>query len=416
MTYINLEQFEDAFKYNQMALEIEPNDHESLNRKGTILINQKKYEEATEFFKNLIKIIPNSAQVYFNLGVSFRGLKLIENEIEAYRKALIIDPNNPEANHNLSLYLLREGNFNEGWRRHEHRLNVQHTQPIKRPDTNLPFWKPNCKDSRLFIWPEQGVGDVIFFAGLLPEIRKYCKSVTCAIDKRLLTLFERSIPEIKFVPTNANLFDNQFDHQLPIGSIPQFFRNDIKDFEKTPLSYLKADLIKSLKLEHEIGNKNKFTIGISWRSKSTAGNNKNIDIINLVKSMKIPATFVNLQYGDVEEELKEVKEKTGIDIVQCKSVDIYNDLDGLASLMCACDVVVSTANVNQTIASALGVPTFVLVSNNPSFRWLNNGMDTIWHPNTKVFRQTLDGNWEKPINKMTQIIINLISQLYQTSA
>ena len=43
--------------------------------------------------------------------------------------------------------------------------------------------------------------------------------------------------------------------------------------------------------------------------------------------------------------------------------------------MCACDVVVSTANVNQTIASALGVPTFVLVSNNPSFRWLNNGMD-----------------------------------------
>ena len=87
MTYINLEQFEDAFKYNQMALEIDPNDHESLNRKGTILINQKKYEEATEFFKNLIKIIPNSAQVYFNLGVSFRGLKLIENEIEAYRKA-----------------------------------------------------------------------------------------------------------------------------------------------------------------------------------------------------------------------------------------------------------------------------------------------------------------------------------------
>ena len=50
MTYINLEQFEDAFKYNQMALEIEPNDHESLNRKGTILINQKKYEEATDIF------------------------------------------------------------------------------------------------------------------------------------------------------------------------------------------------------------------------------------------------------------------------------------------------------------------------------------------------------------------------------
>ena len=37
---------------------------------------------------------------------------------------------------------------------------------------------------------------------------------------------------------NANLFNNQFDHQLPIGSIPQFFRNNIEDFKKTPLSYL----------------------------------------------------------------------------------------------------------------------------------------------------------------------------------
>lgn len=415
-TYFNLKQYEKSYTYNQMALDFEPNDNESLNRHGTILINQEKYEEALEFYKKLIKIIPNSAEVYFNLGISYRGLNQIEDEIQSYRKALIIDQNSPEPNHNLSLYLLREGNFREGWSRHEHRLNVTHTQPIKRPDTNLPFWNPNCKDSRLFVWPEQGVGDVIFFASLLPEIRKHCKSITCAIDKRLLNLFKRSMPEITFVPINANLFNNQFDHQLPIGSIPQFFRNDIEDFKKTPLSYLKADLKKSLKLEKEIENTKKFTIGISWKSKSTAGNDKNIDLINLVKFMKIPAKFVSLQYGDVDEEIREVKEKTGVDIIQCKSLDIYNDLDGLASLMCACDIVVTIPNVNQTIASGLGIPTFVLVSNNPSFRWLNNGIDTIWHPNTKVFRQTSNGNWEKPINEMSQIIISLISQLYQTSA
>ena len=135
-----------------------------------------------------------------------------------------------------------------------------------------------------------------------------------------------------------------------------------------------------------------------------------------MNSLKIPAKFVSLQYGDVEQEILEVKEKTGIDIVQCKSLDIFNDLDGLASLMCACDIVVTIPNVNQTIASALGIPTFLLVSNNPSFRWFTEGMDTMWHPNTKVFRQTKDGDWNKPIQEMSKVIINLIMQLYQKQA
>ena len=70
--------------------------------------------------------------------------------------------------------------------------------------------------------------------------------------------------------------------------------------------------------------------------------------------------IVNLQYGDVNKEISMVKKEHGIDIVQCPSVDIYNDFDGLASLMAACDIVLTTPNVNQTIASALGVPTFLL--------------------------------------------------------
>ena len=63
--------------------------------------------------------------------------------------------------------------------------------------------------------------------------------------------------------------------------------------------------------------------------------------------------LVNLQYGDVEDEIREFKEATGIDVVQCASVDNREDLDGLAALIEVCDLVVSITNVTVHLAGAL---------------------------------------------------------------
>ena len=70
-------------------------------------------------------------------------------------------------------------------------------------------------------------------------------------------------------------------------------------------------------------------------------------------------TLINLQYGDVDKEIREFEEETGIKIVQCGSVDNREDLDGLAALIEACDLVVSTSNVTIHLAGALGKDGFV---------------------------------------------------------
>ena len=46
----------------------------------------------------------------------------------------------------------------------------------------------------------------------------------------------------------------------------------------------------------------------------------------------LDVVLVNLQYGDVDDEIREFKEETGIDVVQCASVDNREDLDGLIGL------------------------------------------------------------------------------------
>ena len=88
----------------------------------------------------------------------------------------------------------------------------------------------------------------------------------------------------------------------------------------------------------------KTVIGISWTSfNSLNKTKKSIQLRDMERIFSgLDVVLVNLQYGDVEDEIREFKEATGIDVVQCASVDNREDLDGLAALIEVCDLVVST--------------------------------------------------------------------------
>ena len=48
--------------------------------------------------------------------------------------------------------------------------------------------------------------------------------------------------------------------------------------------------------------------------------------------------LLNLQYGDVDKEIGDFTKETGIEVLQCRSVDNREDLDGLAALIELCDL------------------------------------------------------------------------------
>ena len=104
--------------------------------------------------------------------------------------------------------------------------------------------------------------------------------------------------------------------------------------------------------------------------------------------------LINLQYGDVDDEIQEFKEETGIDVVQCESVDNREDLDGLAALIEICDIVVSTTNVTVHMAGALAKETWVLLPYVAKFWWLLERTDSIWYPSLTLYRQPKLDDWD----------------------
>ena len=75
------------------------------------------------------------------------------------------------------------------------------------------------------------------------------------------------------------------------------------------------------------GLEGKRVIGISWKSiKSLNTLKKSLTLLEFGKIFEgLDVTLVNLQYGDVDKEIREFEEETGIKIVQCDSVDNRED-------------------------------------------------------------------------------------------
>ena len=140
-----------------------------------------------------------------------------------------------------------------------------------------------------------------------------------------------------------------------------------------------------------------MVVGISWISfKSLNQSKKSIRLRDMEKIFSgLDIVLVNLQYGDVEDEIREFKEVTGIDIVQCASVDNREDLDGLAALIEVCDLVVSTSNVTVHLAGALAKETWVMLPRVlVNFWWLIERTDSIWYPSLKLYRQSKLDDWD----------------------
>ena len=167
--------------------------------------------------------------------------------------------------------------------------------------------------------------------------------------------------------------------------------------DRTVTGYLKADPQRVELIRKELNLDGKMVIGISWKSSNSLNQaKKSIQLRDMGRIFgDLDIVLVNLQYGDVEDEIKEFREETGIEVVQCASVDNREDLDGLAALIEICDLVVSTSNVTVHMAGALAKETWVMLPYVVvNFWWLLERTDSVWYPNLTLYRQPTLDDWD----------------------
>jgi hypothetical protein len=148
--------------------------------------------------------------------------------------------------------------------------------------------------------------------------------------------------------------------------------------------------------------KNKKIVGICWRSGVLTAD-RSLHYAPLSSWKPIFDTentvFVNLQYGDCDQELQQARDVLGIDIVRWPDLDLRNDLEGLAALMKNLDVVVSVGTAVAQMAGALGNHLMLLTPRS----WTLFGQNHYpWFGNTELFVAETNQSVEALIPKIAE--------------
>ena len=408
--------YEEAVTSYDRAINMKPDYADAYFNRGIALQELKRSIDAVASYDRAIEIKPNYADAYYNRGIILKELKRYDDAIVSYDHAIKVklDSENPKFYYNKALLLLQLQQFSLGLDLYQRRWEIK-TQFSEKLDTKIPYWnRQNTNNqSKILLWAEQGIGDEIFYFGMLKNFSHTDAKVTVSADTRLHALFKRSMPELEFVDRKEidNICDeNAFDFQAPIGDIGQLFSVDRSLEHKTPKSFFQINQSRC----SEIKNKNhflsdKFVCGISWKSTNKdIGITKSLNLIDLSPLLSIEnVVFVSLQYGSTADEIEFVEKNIGIKIHTIDSLDIFNDIDGLVSLISLCDLVVTTSNITAHLTGAIGKKGMVLMpfSKGKIWYWHSGVGPSLWYPSLELVSQSQMNDWTDPINKCKEWVL-----------
>ena len=389
---------DEAITSYKKGIEINPNSAELHNNLGTPLKKSGDLMAALGSYKHALIIKPDYAAAHYNVGITLKALGAVEDAISSYKKALKINPDYVDAHYNLSEALLYDHQFELGFAEHEWRWKRPELKIGAVLDTSKPMWEGKHNQT-VFVWREQGIGDEIMFASLIADLRAVSSKVIVECEPRLIALFERSFPKnITFVSDRSSVNEDMYDFHISMGSLSRFFRPSVESFNEKNHKYLCADPVRAETLRRNLlKGEDKKLVGISWKTASNVPNaqDRNISLSDIAQVLNKPGIqLVSLQYGDVADEISNLKTEFGISVTQVSEVDNKNDIDGLASLISACDEVVSTTNVTVHLAGALGADVSVLLPFVPRWIWGKPNSPSTWYRSVKPYRQSAAGEWD----------------------
>ena len=133
--------------------------------------------------------------------------------VDKYLRALEIDSDHVDADTGLANNLLADGQFAGGW---QHFLRRNSVLAIATHLDRTPL-AADLSGSHVIVLADQGLGDQIFFARYLPELRARGAHVTFRTDPRIAEMLHRSGITDKIAP-DANPADG--DRVISVGDLP----------------------------------------------------------------------------------------------------------------------------------------------------------------------------------------------------
>jgi tetratricopeptide (TPR) repeat protein len=319
-----------------------------------------------------------------------------EKALESYKNAINDNPENYDALTGIAELYLKQQNYNDGfyyWRWRV-RKGIKQNKRFYSDDSEIMSID---KYNKINVLAEQGIGDELFYLRLIPLLQdKVKEKLKLYIDRRLIEVIKANLIDIDVYDIEDYKKNNLYDEvSLNCGSLPRFI-----DIDKKNLKELKKFKIK----ETFKFDKIQKLIGISWISKNEQfEKSKSIELAKIIKSIpdSINHQIVNLQYGDVNDEITKINESRNINIIDTE-YDLYNDINKLFELVSKCEIVITVCNFTAHVAGSLGVKTYLLIPKSKGRLWYWYGDKNDWYESVEYLHQSQDGDWGDVMENLSE--------------
>ncbi len=387
-----------AEEYYLKALKIDKLSFYLLNNIAGFYREELSYNKAIDYYKQAISVNPNNAYIYNNLAKIYFDLNNHKEAMENSFKALKMKRGDGEIQKTISFIYLKDHDFENGWNYFDGRLDLEDFREknyyVKKLNNKL-YRSKNLmnKKGKFIIVREQGVGDEILYSSMYQDLLNDIDNTVIECDPRLLNFYKRSFPEYseKFVShgtiTNDDEKFKEIDNVVYAGSLGRYYRKSLKDFKKN--SFLKVDQKKFNEMQKKLSvYKKEYKIGLSWKSfNNQFAEDKSLNLKDFSNIFNVTnCDIFNLQYGDVENEINSFNSVNENKLLNIDGLDLFNDFEGIASLLKSLDVFVSISNSTAHLAGALGVKTILIKPENFAvFHYWNQKTDnTPWYDSVKL--------------------------------
>lgn len=418
----------DAGRYDEAVatlrdlIAIEPGSALLWNTLGTVMSDQGDMNNALIFLEEALRLDPDFAKARYNRANVRQPLGdeegALADLIAAYEGA---EPGYEQAMMTMAraMLLMGMGRIPEGFEAYEARLDPSMPEAM-RVVVDAPRWDPATTDiagKRLLIVGEQGIADEMIFGGCIPDAIDAVGpdgQVYLAVEARLVDMYQRSFPRAvvgahravrlegrltRFCPFMEDLAEAEgikADAWVPMASLLAQYRHSLADFPDTR-GYLKADPARVAHWKSELEALGpELKIGLHWKSLVLTGvRSRYFSSFERWKPVLTTpgCRMINLQCGDVSDDLA-AAQAAGVEI-WTPPIDLRNDLEDVAALSVACDLVVGPGIAGTNLAATTGARTWLIHAPDD---WHLMGTDRyVFYPHVRTFATGGFDGWPRAI-------------------
>lgn len=282
-----------------------------------------------------------------------------------------------------SQQLLLNGDYDNGWPSHD--IVVRHNPQLgvtPASDFGKPIWDGKHEPITLLINAEFGDGDTIHFWRFVHLAQKRVKKVILRCNGELKELFYG----VDCVDKDDQL--PSFDKIIHMMALPKALNVKKKDIDGKPYLNLHYEPKKPVRIFSLL---KLFKVGICWAGNPFAPRDhlrtippelfqpfqptEKIKFFSLNKLFAPPENLIDVR-------------------------PLMDDWNETAHLINTMDLIITVETAVAILAGALGKPVWILVPEDPDWRFGLHGEKTLWYDSAKLYRQ--NGPWKDILNKVLQ--------------